>query len=84
MSIIITNITENTSDLEEGKDTYLLRVNDEFICRFHHTRVANGLAQCLRDAADEIDYINKHKVFDELSKLMNTFDTNTFNITKET
>ena len=51
MSIIITNISEG----EGIPDRYVVRVNQDLICYFDHTRTADGLAQCLRDAADAVD-----------------------------
>lgn len=52
MSIIITNITTNT---DVGPDRYIVRINEKEICQFLHERKLNGLAQCLRDAADAVD-----------------------------
>ena len=53
MSIIITNISsdEQSSEL----DDYMLRINDNVICLFQHKREIDGLARCLRDAADAVD-----------------------------
>ena len=51
MSIIITNITEGNG----SPDRYAVRVNQDLICYFDHTRAIEGLAQCLRDAADAVD-----------------------------
>jgi len=57
MSIVIQNVTKVVST--DNKDTYLLRINSEVICRFMHERKINGLSQCLRDAADAIDKKNQ-------------------------
>lgn len=53
MSILITNITEGQPD--DGLDRYIVRINKKEICKFSHERKINGLAQCLRDAADAVD-----------------------------
>jgi len=54
LSIVITNITEpNEQHLDN--DLYVVRINSTEICNFRHTRKVDGLAQCLRDAADAVD-----------------------------
>lgn len=53
MSIIITNITSDSG----WPDRYILRINQNVICEFIHIRKHDGLAQCLRDAADAVDTV---------------------------
>ena len=66
MSIIITNITDESKDYE--KDSYVVRINKKIICEFKHKRKINGLADCLRDAAGAVDNqsIDSHAVLLEL------------------
>lgn len=54
MSIIITNISLQNSP-KIGKNKYQLRINERVICEFEHDRKIEGLAQCLRDAANAVD-----------------------------
>lgn len=56
MSIIITNISLQNSP-EIGKNRYQLRINKRVICEFEHDRKIDGLAQCLRDAANAVDNV---------------------------
>ncbi|MCP4393913.1 MAG: hypothetical protein GY804_06550 [Alphaproteobacteria bacterium] len=53
MSIIITNITNE--HVPVGENQYVVRINQRVICEFSHRRTYNGLAQCLRDAADAVE-----------------------------
>ncbi len=53
MSIIIQNITRE--QIPVGENQYVCRINDKVICYFNHDRSYNGLAQCLRDAADAVE-----------------------------
>ena len=53
MSIIITNISDD--QMTTGVQNYVLRINKKVICYFKHNRSYNGLAECLRDAADAVD-----------------------------
>ena len=69
MSITITNISNTDSPLF-GVDDYQLRINNKVICKFKHKREVNGLAQCLRDAADAVDNKDSTKLEDIL-KLIN-------------
>ena len=66
MSIIITNITDESKDYE--KDSYVVRINKKIICEFEHKREINGLADCLRDAADAVDNqkLDSHAILLEL------------------
>jgi len=52
--IAIVNVSPKTNPLE-GIDDYEVRINRKLICKFKHYRKADGLAQCLRDAADAVD-----------------------------
>lgn len=52
MAIIIHRLSEKP---QNGKDKYCVRVNKELITTFSHQRSRQGLAQCLRDAADAVD-----------------------------
>jgi hypothetical protein len=53
MSVIITNVS--THDDEEGVNQYVVRINQNpIIARFDHVR-SEGLAECLRRAADAVD-----------------------------
>lgn len=54
MSIIIQNVSTEDTPLK-GYNNYQIRINDNIICNFTHKRKANGLAQCLRDAADAVE-----------------------------
>lgn len=38
-----------------GLNDYEVRINSRVICTFQHERKFEGLAQCLRDAADAVD-----------------------------
>lgn len=53
--IIIRNITLCDESQTTGIHEYELLINRELIVRFTHNRRPNGLAQCLRDAADALD-----------------------------
>lgn len=53
MSIIITNVS--THDDVYGLNQYVVRINNQpVIAQFDHTR-SEGLAACLRRAADAVD-----------------------------
>lgn len=53
MSVIITNVS--THDDEQGTNQYVVRINhNPIIARFDHVR-SEGLAMCLRRAADAVD-----------------------------
>lgn len=53
MAIVIQNISgDNVPD--SATHDYTLKINYELICRFQHRR-DEGLAQCLRQAADAVD-----------------------------
>ncbi len=51
--MIITNITND--HIPVGENQYVVRINNCVICEFLHNRTYNGLAQCLRDAADAVE-----------------------------
>ncbi len=53
MSIIITNVTND--HVPVGENRYVCKINDKVICYFLHNRTYNGLAECLRDAADAVE-----------------------------
>lgn len=53
MSVIITNVSTH-NDLE-GENDYVVRINNQpIITRFKHVR-KDGLAECLRRAAEAVD-----------------------------
>lgn len=52
MPIIIQRLSD--SPVKE-KDEYRVCINNELITTFWHQRSHEGLAQCLRDAADAVD-----------------------------
>lgn len=56
MSIIIQNISQPDAPLSET-NKYRVRINQTVICEFDHDRKIDGLAQCLRDAADAVDAV---------------------------
>ena len=57
MSVIITNVSPMRGDHE--KHEYVVSINNmPVIARFDHVR-ANGLAECLRRAADAVDATEK-------------------------
>lgn len=58
MSIIIHNIT--TSHKPTGINNYEVLINRKHICFFDHDRSFDGLAECLRDAADAVDAAGDH------------------------
>lgn len=60
--IVITNISEDA--LLRGMNKYELKINEKVICRFEHDRHPEGLAQCLRDAADAVDKKNDENQVD--------------------
>lgn len=53
MSIVI----QNMGGPSDGVCTYELRINRDTICAFTHNR-RDGLATCLRTAADAVDTVN--------------------------
>ncbi len=50
--IAVHNVTED--DTQE-LDDYEVRLNGRVLAEFQHKRGPNGLARCLRDAADALD-----------------------------
>ena len=65
MSIIITNITDQDMP-ENGLGRYVVRINHKVICKFEHERKINGLAQCLRDAANAVEESREKEITDNL------------------
>lgn len=51
--IAIVNVSEDAPML--GINTYEVRINRTVITTFNHDRKRDGMAQCLRDAADALD-----------------------------
>ena len=66
MSIIIQNITH---EVNLGPDKYVVRVNETIICEFEHDRKLNGLAQCLRDAANAVDVVRNKEHLEAMVKI---------------
>ena len=52
--IAIVNISGSGAP-ETGLNKYEVRINQTVICQFIHYRKKNGLAVCLRDAADAVE-----------------------------
>jgi hypothetical protein len=52
--IAIVNVSPDSSPMI-GINQYEVRINHSVICEFEHDRRAEGLAQCLRDAADAVE-----------------------------
>lgn len=42
-----------------GLNTYRLMINTKTICEFEHDRQPKGLPECLRDAADAVEALQK-------------------------
>ncbi len=59
MSIIISNITKD--HIPHGVNEYVVCINRKEICRFEHFRTHDGLASCLRDAADAVEDYDRDK-----------------------
>lgn len=59
MSIIIHNITEGHKPV--GLNQYEVLINRKHICFFDHDRSFEGLAQCLRDAADAVEALGERE-----------------------
>ena len=55
----IVNVSPDDAPMT-GPNDYEVRINKTLICRFSHDRQIDGLAQCLRDAADAVEK-NKKK-----------------------
>lgn len=58
MSIIITNIDKHPR--ETGSHEYVVKINRDTICYFTHNR-EDGLATCLRRAANAVQRVSKEK-----------------------
>lgn len=68
LSIIITNDGGNTSPrVEHG---YVIRINHDVITTFKHTR-EEGLAECLRRAADAVEATEVLKPIDHTTRIYN-------------
>lgn len=52
--IVIVNISPPSTP-NYGQHEYEVRINNRVITTFMHDRKVDGLAQCLRDAADSVD-----------------------------
>lgn len=52
--IAIVNVSPQDAPMV-GVNNYEVRINRKVICTFEHNRSHDGLAQCLRDAADAVD-----------------------------
>ncbi len=52
--IAIVNVSSEDTPTR-GSNQYEVRINSKIICTFEHDRQYEGLAQCLRDAADAVD-----------------------------
>ncbi len=50
-------INVSTDSALTGDQDYELYINQSLICTFTHDRSSDGLAQCLRDAADAVDKV---------------------------
>lgn len=68
MSIIIQNISPEGAPMT-GPNRYQVRINQTVICEFEHDRQRNGLAQCLRDAADAVQAEQDHYIIEMLREL---------------
>lgn len=51
---MIAIINDGTNPSITGLHCYRVQINNELICEFDHVR-ENGLAECLRKAADAVD-----------------------------
>ena len=54
MMIAIVNVSPRDTPIT-GANNYEVRINRKVMCTFEHSRSHDGLAQCLRDAADAVD-----------------------------
>lgn len=54
MSVVITNISDRGTP-NNAMHEYVVKINQNVITRFIHKR-NEGLAECLRRAADAVDY----------------------------
>ena len=68
--IAIVNVSPKTNPLE-GIDDYEVRINRKLICKFKHYRKVDGLAQCLRDAADAVDASKTERLKDFIASYTN-------------
>lgn len=70
MAVIIVNVSESEGlTYGSGKQKYQLRINNHHKCFFYHT-FEDGLATCLRKAADAFDEMESTKP--------GTWDRNTY------
>lgn len=60
MSVIITNVSEH--DDVFGRNDYVVSINRKPVATFKHER-RNGLAECLRAAADAVEKQREDMVF---------------------
>ena len=68
MGILIHNITGDGVP-DDAPHDYVLRINDRVICRFQHVR-SEGLAECLRRAADAVDAKGEGKAAYERARVV--------------
>ena len=59
--IIIQNVSPKDST-NTGENDYELRINRKLICKFKHNRQLDGLAECLRDAADSFEKAKRDQI----------------------
>ena len=73
--IAIVNVSPEPAPFT-GQNEYEVRINKRVITTFTHNRSINGLAQCLRDAADSVDAVERESakdyqfVFTKIEKLL--------------
>ena len=67
MSIIISNISPNAP--KTGENEYEIRINERLICTFKHHRTLDGLASCLRDAANAVEKDHTLKMIELVSRM---------------
>lgn len=64
--IAVVNVSDDDAPMT-GPNKYEVRINSTVICSFDHDRQHDGLAQCLRDAADAVDTQRALKMAEFLS-----------------
>ena len=70
--IAIVNVSPDDAP-NEGENKYEVRINSQVICEFKHDRKVDGLAQCLRDAADAVE---KARATETIDAIQRVFDLN--------
>jgi len=71
--ITIVNVSHLQPYPDEEWACYRLDINDSTLCHFHH-KPANGLAECLRRAAIQLDAINELERYSRFPNETNTAD----------